>query len=192
MITYIAIGGEPGTGKTNLVQKLIPLLGEGGVPLKFDLIRGTKYPNGVFLLGIYDVDNAFLGTDRLSMIALRDGRKFASAMSELPSNVNRVIVFEGDRLFQPNFFRHLQTLPNTHAKLFIIECSPEVLEQRRKRRAESGINQDERFLKGRRTKYKNIKAEFEHKIIQNNTEDDSVLTVEFLYGLVQHSLTTPI
>jgi len=192
MITYIAIGGEPGTGKTNIMQQILPQLGEG-TDFQFDLIRGTKHQGGIFVLGIYNVDNAFLGTDRLSMIALRDGRKFATHLSTLPPQQKIVVLFEGDRLFQQNFFNHLRTLPNTSLMMFILTCSDEVLAQRREQRKEKGINQKEQFLKGRKTKYKNIIEESTYfpNLVKNDTPADSARIVESIMdSVMRHSART--
>jgi hypothetical protein len=187
MIRYICIGGEPATGKTKLMEGIIPYLGEG-YEFKYSLIRGTKHPaTGVLLLGIYNVDNPFLGTDRLSMVALGDARKLADDFSQLLDTTDITVIFEGDRLFQGNFFRHLQGIPNTKFHLFILECSEEQIELRRSIRAQTGLNQDEKFLKGRRTKYKNIKNEFPHTILINDSEEQLKSNIQTILSAIHLS-----
>ena len=62
----VAIGGVPATGKTTLVKMIYNKMPK--INFEYGLVKGhyDKH-NNIALLGLYNQNNTFLGTDRLSM-----------------------------------------------------------------------------------------------------------------------------
>ena len=152
----IALGGEPASGKTTLLKRIrknFPKL----VEFKSGLVRGEYCPTSfVYFVGVFD-DTMFEGTDKLSL-------SVQPAFIEFVRNTpNAKIVFEGDRLFNASVFEQLKSV------IFILDIDKDVHAQRH---AQRGHEQNETFLKGRKTKIENIKNTFSHKILSNNTETD--------------------
>jgi uridine kinase len=152
----IALGGEPASGKTTLlksIRKNFPNL----VEFKNGLVRGQYCPNSlVYFVGVFD-DSMFEGTDKLSLSVQPS---FVDFVKNTP---NAKIVFEGDRLFNASVFEQLKSV------IFILDIDKDIHTQRH---AQRGHEQNETFLKGRKTKIENIKNTFSHKILNNNTETD--------------------
>jgi uridine kinase len=152
----IALGGEPASGKTTLlksIRKNFPNL----VEFKNGLVRGQYCPNSlVYFVGVFD-DSMFEGTDKLSLSVQPS---FVEFVKNTP---NAKIVFEGDRLFNASVFEQLKSV------IFILDIDKDIHTQRH---AQRGHEQNETFLKGRKTKIENIKNTFSHKILNNNTETD--------------------
>ena len=62
----VAIGGVPATGKTTLVKMIYDKMPK--INFEYGLVKGHyDKENNIALLGLYNQDNTFLGTDRLSM-----------------------------------------------------------------------------------------------------------------------------
>lgn len=136
----IAIGGEPGTGKTTLIKKVKD--NYSTIPFKYGLVRGEyDKERGIYFIGIYD-GSTFEGSDKLSMAVNKDFLKFLEYLKD------GVVVFEGDRLFNASLF-----LKEYSFDIYVLTASKSTLEERYKER---GSNQTETFLKSRRTKIKNI------------------------------------
>lgn len=100
MVKVIAMGGEPATGKTTLMFRLISMADDWQVvkPQKLLDAMYSKKLN-LYILGKYANDgNVFQGTDRLSMAVQPDAEKFFSELwYEEGAKTN--VIFEGDRLF---------------------------------------------------------------------------------------------
>ena len=143
----IAIGGVPATGKTTLMRALLSFL-KPDATFKYGLLRGyIKKQNNIAILGIYEPEEVFAGTDKLSMAVQPDFDKYRDKN-------HKHIIFEGDRLFTKN---NLLNLTATHeTKMVILENIKTVLHERHIARADS---QTEKFLKGRHTKLENIITE---------------------------------
>jgi len=139
----VAIGGEPATGKTTLMQIIYSKL--TWVDFKMGLLRGhyNKEKN-LALLGIYNIEGTFVGTDKLSMAVNNHFILFAKEQT-------KNILFEGDRLFTLNNINYLKDKYETD--VYILQQSKEILHQRHLNRND---NQSEQFLKGRKTKINNI------------------------------------
>ncbi len=152
----IALGGEPASGKTTLLKRIrknFPPL----VDFKEGLVRGGYCPiNKVYFVGVFD-DTMFEGTDKLSLSVQ------PSFIDFVRNTQNAKIVFEGDRLFNASVFEQLKSV------IFILDIDKDIHAQRH---AQRGHEQNETFLKGRKTKIENIKSTFSHKILNNNTEQD--------------------
>lgn len=86
----IAIGGEPGTGKTELMRQMMRDFTL--TPFNYGNLRGMydEYKK-VYFIGVYD-GSIFDGTERLSIKANADFVKFLNY-------ADGIVVFEGDRLF---------------------------------------------------------------------------------------------
>ena len=126
------------------------------INFKYGLVKGHyDKDNNLALLGLYNQNNTFLGTDRLSMGV---NKQFLQYISMVQSN----IIFEGDRLFSLNNLIKLNELYDL--RIIILVNSPETLLKRHKDRNDT---QTDKFLKGRSTKIKNIK-----KHVKNNLEHD--------------------
>ena len=95
MVKVIAMGGEPATGKTTLMFKLISMADDWQIvkPQKLlDAMYSEKL--NLYILGKYETgDNVFQGTDRLSMAVQPDAVAFFESLE------NSNVIFEGDRLF---------------------------------------------------------------------------------------------
>ncbi len=181
----IGVGGEPGTGKSELMKTILGQLGEG-VKFKYELLRGNKYINldpKLLILGIYEEGVLFCGTDRLSMIAIKSLKEFVRFCTDNDCFLEYTILFEGDRFFKQDLFKTLESL-NINYSLYILKVSEEVLSERRASRGEN--NQTEKFLKGRRTMYENIERDFASNtkvFVNNKREDTSVIIEEILKDL---------
>lgn len=147
----IAIGGEPATGKTTLVQFIYERLTTSA--LTFGMVKGhyDKSKN-LALLGIYNNQDTFKGTDKLSMAVNTHFVKYVEKKQ-------RNILFEGDRLFSLN---NLVLLDQHYdLRIIILEQSEETLHQRHIDRNDT---QSEKFIKGRKTKIKNIINHFGDRV----------------------------
>jgi GTPase SAR1 family protein len=152
----IALGGEPASGKTTLLKRIrknFPNL----TPFKNGLVRGEYCPhNKVYFVGVFD-DTMFEGTDKLSLSVQPSFIEFVN------STPDAKIVYEGDRLFNASLFEQLKSV------IFILELSPSIHKARHSQR---GHEQNETFLKGRKTKIENTKNSFNHTILHNDYEKD--------------------
>ena len=143
----VAIGGVPATGKTTLVKKIYDKMPK--INFQYGLVKGHyDKENNIALLGLYNQNNTFLGTARLSMGVNKQFLQYISM-------VQRNIIFEGDRLFSLNNLIKLNEL--YELRIIMLVNSPETLLKRHKDRNDS---QTDKFLKGRATKIKNIKEHF--------------------------------
>ena len=153
----IAIGGEPASGKSTLMKRIL----KEYLPLKtfsYGLIKGlhSKDPN-VYFIGIYD-NSVFCGTDKLSMAVQPDFIKLVNNIKEA------TFVFEGDRLFNQSLFDQKE------CEIFVLEVSEATLHERHENRQD---NQTDKFKRAKRTKIQNIKKNNKVTILQNNTPEES-------------------
>lgn len=147
----IAVGGQPGTGKTTLFRKYM----EGKTwietsPAKL-VVASYNTERDLYILGKYDEGETFAGTDRLSMAV-------QPPLQEWIKSHNCNILFEGDRVFNQSFLEFCMGLPNTDLLVVYLKAPKEILEQRYKDR---GSDQSEQFLRGRETKYSNLLSNFD-------------------------------
>ncbi len=150
--TAVALGGEPATGKSSLMLRVIESIGEGARPWAWRTLRGHAFDrSGVLILGLYE-GKPFPGTDRLSMQAPADLRRWLDAGA--PGSL-RALTFEGDRLFGLSALGALRAaVPGT--MLVVLEAGPEELTRRHAARRDG---QTEAWLRGRRTKVQRIARE---------------------------------
>jgi broad-specificity NMP kinase len=147
----IAVGGQPGTGKTTLFRKLMEGYTWEKVEPKKMLPAMYCKELDLYVLGKYEEGETFAGTDRLSMAVQPVAQSF---VTECTSN----ILFEGDRIFNQSFLEFVMSLPNVDLQVVYLKAPKEVLQQRY---ADRGSDQSEQFLKGRETKYSNLLSNFD-------------------------------
>lgn len=173
----IAIGGEPGSGKTTLMKQLI---NHYGVEPKYDAFKLVPYlqKENIYVLGKYEEGEVFSGTDRMSMAVQPEAVKF---LASVPSN--GIVLFEGDRLFTASFLEHC--LDKYDLKIIYLSTTKQIREERYKER---GSNQNETWLQGRETKISNIMSNmtlmFSTFKYVNNTLEEQTHILDAVYEMV--------
>lgn len=173
----IAIGGEPGSGKTTLMKQLI---NHYGVEPKYDAFKLVPYlqKENIYVLGKYEEGEVFSGTDRMSMAVQPEAIKF---LASVPSN--GIVLFEGDRLFTASFLEHC--LDKYDLKIIYLSTTKHIREERYKER---GSNQNETWLQGRETKISNIMSNmtlmFSTFKYVNNTLEEQTHILDAVYEMV--------
>lgn len=147
----IAVGGQPGTGKTTLFRKFME--DKKWIEVEPAKLVSAMYNEelDLYILGKYQEGETFAGTDRLSMAVQPN-------LQEWIKTHNCNILFEGDRVFNQSFLEYAMGLPNTDLQVVYLKVPQTMLEQRYKDR---GSDQSEQFLRGRETKYSNLLSNFE-------------------------------
>ncbi len=147
----IAVGGQPGTGKTTLFRKYME--DKQWISTEPAKLVAASYnvERDLYILGKYEEGEVFAGTDRLSMAV-------QPSLQEWIKSHNCNILFEGDRVFNQSFLEFCMGLPDTDLQIVYLKTPKEILEQRYKDR---GSDQSEQFLRGRETKYSNLLSNFE-------------------------------
>jgi broad-specificity NMP kinase len=151
MKKIIAVGGQPGTGKTTLFRKFIDNYEWRKCEPKKLLNAMYCEEIDTYILGKYEDGETFAGTDRLSMAVQPVAQEFVTGTK---SNV----LFEGDRIFNQSFLEFCMALPDRELQVVYLKVPEEMLKERY---TERGSDQSEIFLKGRATKYSNILANFD-------------------------------
>ena len=170
----IAVGGQPGTGKTTLFRKFMD--GRHWIETNpADLVYAMYNEElDLYILGKYQEGETFAGTDRLSMAV-------QPKLQEWIAKNNCNILFEGDRVFNQSFLEFAMNLPDTELEVIYLKTDKAILEQRYQDR---GSDQSEKFLKGRETKYNNILSNFELMSyiteFENTTYDQQSEVLEFI------------
>jgi hypothetical protein len=157
MVRVIAMGGEPATGKTTLMFKLISTA-DDWVTSKPEKLLDAMYSKklNLYILGKYvDDGNVFQGTDRLSMAVQPDATAFFSNLAyESNADGHSVnVIFEGDRLFNGKMLDRLSELFPNDFKILILTVKDSTLDQRHIDRKD---DQDDKFKNSRKTKISNI------------------------------------
>lgn len=167
MKLIIGIGGEPATGKSTLMRKLLSKLSLSSEVVAYKKIFKYHTDGFIHVAGIYSDDaHSFSGTDRLAMNVQPEATEFVQ-------NEDGILIFEGDRLFNSSFMTACtEACPNTHA--FVLRVSQSIINQRHIDRNDT---QDQKFLKSRKTKIENIISSYamsEHglELCNNETESD--------------------
>lgn len=174
MRKIIAIGGEPGTGKTTLMRAFMN--GYDWKPVEEEKLVSAMYCEqlDLYVLGKYEENEVFAGTDKLSMAVQPNAVKFVKGTK---SN----IIFEGDRIFNQSFLEFLIEQPDTEVDIVYLKTSEISLKERY---AQRGSNQSETFLSGRKTKYQNLLTNFVlmgyTSIFPNENIEDQTAVVAFL------------
>ena len=173
----IAIGGEPGAGKSTLMKEIIS---HYGVKPMYDSYKLVPYlqKDNIYVLGKYEEGEVFSGTDRMSMAVQPEAIKF---LSSLPKD--SVVLFEGDRLFTASFLEHC--LDKYDLNIIYLSTTKQIREERYKDR---GSNQNETWLQGRETKISNIMSNMTlmfntFKFVNNNLEEQTHV-LDVIYEMV--------
>jgi broad-specificity NMP kinase len=151
MRKLIAVGGQPGTGKTTLFRAFMEGYTWEKVEPKKMLPALYCKELDLYILGKYEDGETFAGTDRLSMAVQPVATEF---VKETTSN----ILFEGDRIFNQSFLEMAMDIKGVDLKVVYLKVPDAMLKQRY---ADRGSDQSEQFLKGRATKYSNILSNFD-------------------------------
>jgi len=145
MKKIIALGGEPATGKTTLMWRIIDSATDWQkIEPKKTLSAIRSESLDLTILGKYDRSEKFAGTDRLSM-------SVQPAATEFIKEATGNILFEGDRLFNRKFIDAIISCDCSFSLIYI-EASRDELHNRHVDRKEP---QPETFLKSRQPKYSN-------------------------------------
>jgi len=151
MRKIIAVGGQPGTGKTTLFRKFMEGKTWEKVEPKKMLPALYSKELDLYILGKYEDGETFAGTDRLSMAVQPIVQEF---VKETTSN----ILFEGDRIFNQSFLEFVMNTQGVDLQVVYLKVPDSTLKERY---IERGSDQSETFLKGRATKYSNLLSNFE-------------------------------
>jgi uridine kinase len=170
----IAIFGEPGSGKSTLMKRLLDEVGISR-EVKTD-VKLVPYHNkdNIYVLGKYEEGEVFGGTDKMSMAVQPEAVKFLASRAP-----NDIVLFEGDRLCTGSFLEECVDKYDT-----CIVYLQTTKETRNVRYAERGSNQDETWLKGRESKINNIRSNFvlqmEMTEFLNESFDDQQKIIDFI------------
>lgn len=190
MVKVIAMGGEPATGKTTLMFRLISMA-DDWVTCKPEKLLDAMYSKklNLYILGKYVNDgNVFQGTDRLSMAVQPDAEKFFSNLAyESNADDHSVnIIFEGDRLFNGKLLDKLSNWFPESFKVLILTASHDIKEQRHVDRKD---DQDDKFKNSRATKISNIMGslmlmDYIDTMVNENLDDQSKIidTIKKFYN----------
>jgi len=174
----IAIGGEPGAGKSTLMKQILSKLDWKEQYTNFKLVPYLQCSN-YYVLGKYEDGETFSGTDRMSMAVQPEAVKF---LATLPSDA--VVLFEGDRLFTASFLEHC--VENYDTDILYLETDKSIREDRYKER---GSNQNETWLRGRESKIANILSNmtlmFNTSKFKNNTLQDQEIIVDYIMNRLE-------
>jgi hypothetical protein len=171
MVKVIAMGGEPATGKTTLMFKLISMADDWET-IKPQKLLDAMYSKklNLYILGKYANDgNVFQGTDRLSMAVQPDAEKFFESLE------NANVIFEGDRLFNGKMLDSLQDKFPNDLKVLILTVKDSTLDQRHIDRKD---DQDDKFKNSRKTKISNIMSsltlmDYIETMVNENLDDQA-------------------
>jgi cytidylate kinase len=178
----IAIGGNPGSGKTTLMKMLIDWL---KVEPKYDAYKLVPYlqKNNIYILGKYEKGETFAGTDRMSMAVQPEAIKFLAC---LPSN--SVVLYEGDRLFTSSFLE--DCAEKYELEIIHLSTTSDVREERYKER---GSNQNATWLAGRESKINNILSNltllFHVQSFPNNNKQEQLAVLDKIMEIINDGVS---
>ena len=147
MKSIIAIIGAPGTGKSTLMKEW---MSRWEWEYDRDGLVDHYVSGDLIVLGKYEEGEVFGGTDKLSMSVAPEVEKF------LGKHEDKIILFEGDRLNSKKFF-HTVLDKGWNLKIVALDVPQE---ERERRYAERGSDQDPTWLQGRISKVENVIEEF--------------------------------
>lgn len=174
----IAVGGQPGTGKTTLFRKYME--GKTWIECEPAKLVSAMYNEqmDLYILGKYQVGETFAGTDRLGMSC-------QPSVEQWITSHNSNILFEGDRLTNSKFYNFLINLSNSEVNFIMMHAKKDTLTQRY---IDRGSNQSETFLKGRETKISNILTNFEFMPYVNEFTNETLEEQAIIINHIDHFL----
>lgn len=148
MMKILGLGGAPCSGKSTIARYLLQGLELQG--FKYKRLRGHVDQGQKFVvLGLYPGEEMFGGTDKLSMSVMPDALQWLELMHGKREPYR--IFFEGDRLFVEKFLRACQ-----RRGVCLFPVLQVAAQERANRKEERGDTQNEKFVKGRTTKYERL------------------------------------
>ena len=178
MKKIIALGGEPATGKTTLMWRIIDSATDWQkIEPKKTLSAIRSESLDLTILGKYDRSEKFAGTDRLSM-------SVQPAATEFIKEATGNILFEGDRLFNRKFIDAIISCDCSFSLIYI-EASRDELHNRHVDRKDT---QTETFLKSRQTKYSNIVRSLDLMDIIHTFKNDNMDQQTIIYNFIMSKL----
>lgn len=181
MRTIVAMGGEPATGKSTIVRRLLE---RGGEWIKWEpeklVVCHRNDEHYINIIGDYsDPEHKFPGTDRLSMAVQPQALKWIAASQ---SNV----FFEGDRLFNMSLLEELAEMDDQakiRLKIIVVTADKHIKEARHVERDDT---QEDQFKKSKETKTERIMSNMllmgYINVVQNNTPEDLDRIVNEIWG----------
>jgi pantothenate kinase len=174
MKNIIAVGGEPATGKTTLMWRIIDSATDWQkIEPKKTLSAIRSESLNLTILGKYDRSEQFAGTDRLSM-------SVQPAATEFIKEATGNILFEGDRLFNRKFIDAIISCDCSFSLIYI-EASRDELHNRHVDRKDT---QTETFLKSRQTKYSNIVRSLDLMDVIHTFKNDNMDHQKVVYDFI--------
>jgi dephospho-CoA kinase len=173
----IAIGGEPGSGKSTLMKRILEKYKFEPKYTSYKLVPYLQFEN-IYVLGKYEESEVFSGTDRMSMAVQPEAIKFLDFL-----NKDSIVLFEGDRLFTSSFLEHC--IDNFDTTVIYLSTKKETRTERYKER---GSDQNETWLAGRETKLNNIMTNFNIMFnvekFENNNKKDQLVVFERIVDII--------
>lgn len=169
VIKVIAIMGEPCTGKSRIAKRLLKI--GAWKKKKRGLVKYHRQENtGTILLGRYEDDEQFPGTDKLSMAV-------QPQVIEFLKTVNNTVIFEGDRLCNWSMFNAIINM-GMKLRIYHVQTDAKILRKRR----DAERDQSSSFLKRQKTKVDNLVKHFPAYVIpmQHDNKNDTLEAVNTL------------
>ena len=163
MKSIIAIIGAPGTGKSTLMKSW---MSRWDWDYERDGLVDHYVSGDLIVLGKYDPEEIFGGTDKLSMSVAPEVEKF------LDKHEDKIILFEGDRLNSKKFFQEVLD-KGWNLRIVALDVPKE---ERERRYEERGSEQDPTWLQGRISKVENVIEEFGPKSTLFGEEEGHVVS----------------
>ena len=166
-MNIVAIGGEPASGKTFVVNKLRELIPEVKVPFAFGKVKGLTNKGGsIYILGVYD-GSTYEGGDKLSVAVSSD----LKIMLRRLRNEEAVVYLEGYRLFT----KSLCSRHKVEARLLRV-----LEEEAKSRHGKRGDFQTSKFLAKRRSEVDNLHLTYGFPWVDNNNEKQAEDTARWM------------
>lgn len=156
----IAIIGAPATGKSSIMKEIIKQL-PMGFNFRYGLLHYSLH-GSVAVLGLYNPNDPFPGTDKLSNRVLNDAISFLTKEND----EIRTVIFEGDRLANQSMFDAAKN-NGLETKIFHMVVDAPILFVRRLER-----KQNPAWVKGRETKVAKLAKTYQSEPIVNSRPAD--------------------
>lgn len=146
----IALVGMPASGKSAIVRGVLDLF---PLPWRYGLLNGHA-GGRLWLVGRYDADQTFPGTDRLSFRASRDLLAWLAL-----GGADDTVVWEGDRFAMPAVLHAVDAMPGVSLQVIVVDTQDTTRQLRARLRQST---QSPAWIKSRATKLARITTEFPH------------------------------